>query len=325
MSIRPFDWRDLPALHRYRRKSVYLNSALLYTRGPMLFTGAVLSSLTQATGIFTSVSTQNGDTSHVLIGQVIHSPGAQAAQLTFLCPDEAMRSAALPALLDHLSVQAVDRGAFRLLAEVDERSQAYEAMRRASFAIYARQRIWQLEDQTAEITPDLTWQVAVEQDLIAVRSLYNNLIPGLVQQVEPFPAERLHGMVYRQEGDLLAYVELKYGHRGIWAQPFVHPDAEDLIGELVELISHVPHRRSRPVFLCIRSYNSWLEPALEDLGAKSRTRQAVMVRHLAVPQKAVRTYALPVLEGGHPEVTAPIAHTRSAQAENNGILCHNER
>jgi hypothetical protein len=325
MSIRPFDWRDLPALHRYRRQSVFLNSALLYTRGPTLFPGAVLSSLTQATGIFTSVSTRNGDTNHVLIGQVVHSTGAQIAQLTFLCPDEAMNSAALPALLDHLSVQAVDRGAFRLLAEVDERSVAYEAMRRASFAIYARQRIWQIEDQPTETTPDLTWQVASDQDLIAVRSLYNNLIPGLVQQVEPFPADRLNGMVYRQGGDLLAYVELKYGHRGIWVQPFVHPDAEDVIEELVDLIGRVPHRRSRPIYLCIRSYNSWLEPVLEDLGAKSRTRQAVMVRHLAVSQKAVRTFTLPVLEGGHPEVTAPIAQARSAQAENNGTLCHNER
>ena len=285
----------------------------------------MLSSLTQATGILTSVSTRNGDTDHVLIGQAIHSTGAQIAQLTFLCPDEAMNSAALPALLDHLSGQAVDRGAFRLLAEVDEHSVAYEAMRRANFAVYARQRIWQMEDQPTETLPDLSWQVASDQDLIAVRSLYNNLIPGLVQQVEPFPADRLHGMVYRQEGDLLAYVELKYGHRGIWAQPFVHPDAEDVIEELVDLIGHVPNRRSRPIYLCIRSYNSWLEPALEDLGAKSRTRQAVMVRHLAVPQKALRTYTLPVLEGGHPEVTAPIAQARSTQAENNGTLCRNER
>lgn len=325
MSIRAFDWRDLPALHRYRRQSVFLNSALLYTRGPMMFQGAMLSSLSQATGIFTSVSTKNGDTRHVLIGQAVHSAGSQIAQLTFLCPDEAMDSAALPSLLDHLSMQAVERGAFRLLAEVDERSVAYEAMRHASFAIYARQRVWQLEDQPSDATPDLCWQVTTDQDLIPVRSLYNNLIPGLVQQVEPFPADRLHGMIYRQEGDLLAYVELKYGHRGIWVQPFVHPDAEDVITHILELIGHVPHRRSRPIYLCIRSYNSWLEPALEDMGARSRARQAVMVRHLAVPQKAVRTYALPVLEGGHPEVTAPIAQARSAQAENNGILCHNKR
>jgi len=330
MSIRPFDWRDLPALHRYRHQSVYLNSALLLTRGPQLVPGTLLSYLTPGSRIFTSVSTNNGDTNHDLIGQAIHPASSQMAQLTFLLPDQALDSAALPSLLEHLSAQAVEHGAFRLLAEADERSMAYEALRRATFATYARQRIWQIEGLPSSESPPLPWHVAAEKDLIAVRSLYNNLIPGLVQQVEPFPADRLHGMVYRQEDDLLAYIELKYGHRGIWAQPFVHPDAEDVVGRLMELLYHVPHRRSRPVYLCIRTYNSWLEPALEDIGAKAGPRQAVMVKHLAVPQKALRAYALPALEGGHPEVSAPIAQSQavqaqSTQAENNGYLCHNER
>ncbi len=119
MNLRPFDWRDLPALHRYRKRCVFLNSALLLTRGSHAFAGSVLSFLTPAAGIYTSVSTHNGDTSHPLIGQVIHTPGTQVAQMTFLSPVEALESAALPELIDYLSLQAVDRGAFRLLAEVD--------------------------------------------------------------------------------------------------------------------------------------------------------------------------------------------------------------
>ena len=278
----------------------------------------------------TSVSTNNGDTRHVLIGQAIHTPGTQAAHLTFLSPDEALESSALPELLDHLSMQAVERGAFRLLAEVDERTVAYEALRRTSFAIYVRQRIWQLDGKPSEPEEPLSWRVASEQDLISVRSLYNNIVPGLVQQVEPFPIERLNGMVYRQDGDIIAYVELKYGHQGIFAQPFIHPDAEDLVPRFIELLPLVPHRRSRPVYLCIRSYNSWLEPALEELDAHVGPRQAVMVKHLAMPQKAVRSFALPALEGGHPEVTAPISNIRPAQSrliekEPNRYLCHNEK
>ena len=41
MSIRPFDWRDLPTLLRYRDQSVFLNSALFLTRGPSLLTRAL--------------------------------------------------------------------------------------------------------------------------------------------------------------------------------------------------------------------------------------------------------------------------------------------
>jgi hypothetical protein len=34
------------------------------------------------------------------------------------------------------------------------------------------------------------------------------------------------------------------------------------------------------VYLCVRSYQAWLEPVLADLGARAGERQAVMVKHL---------------------------------------------
>lgn len=313
MSVRPFDWRDLPALHRYRQQSVYLHSALVLTRGPMLISGAIFSSLMPAAGILTAVCEPNSTRGTPAIGQIIHLPGTPSAQLTFLAPESSLHGPVLAGLLEHFAALSVERGAFRLLADVDERTQAFESLRQTGFAIYARQRIWKLSESGYERLPFSDWDVAEERDLIAVRGLYSNLVPALVQQVEPFPVERLHGLVYRSEGEVLAYVELKYGHRGIWAQPFVHPDAEDVVDRLVELLRDLPHRRSRPVYLCIRSYEYWLEPAVEALGAQPGPRQAVLVRHLAVPQKALRTFALPALEGGTPEATAPFAHLQPAQ------------
>ena len=311
MSIRPFDWRDLPALHRYRHSSVFMHSSLLLTRGPMLIPGALLSFFTPAMGIFTSISNHNGDTDQTLIGQIIHAADSQYAQLTFLAPESALDSDGLPPLIDSLASRVSERGAFRILADVDEHSKAFESLRESSFAIYARQRIWQLKNQDFGEPKSMCWRAATDHDLIGVRSLYYNLVPGLVQQVEPFPTDRLHGLVYREGDELLAYVELKYGHRGIWAQPFIHPDAEEITDPLINLLQNLPYRRSRPIYLCIRSYQAWLEQVIENLGAIASSRQAVMVKHLAVPQKAVRSFALPALEGGHPEVTAPIARSES--------------
>ncbi len=142
-----------------------------------------------------------------------------------------------------------------------------------------------------------------------IRSLYNNLVPALVQQVEPFASQRPKGMVYYEHGDLIAFVELKYGHRGIWAQPFVHPDAQDMAEHLFDLLNKIPNRRSRPVYICVRSYQSWLETAIEDLGAEAGPRQAVMAKQLVSQQKAARAFAIPALEGGQPEITAPVAQT----------------
>jgi hypothetical protein len=264
-------------------------------------------------GIFTCVANGQEDCEYPLIGQLMHSMGSQQAHLTFLTPESVLESSALTRLLEYLVMFSGERGAFRLLADVDERTLAYEALRKASFAIYSRQRIWQLTGQPVGQPRVSSWRAAKSRDLIAIRLLYNNLVPGLVQQVEPFPNHRPHGLVYQQGDDLLAYVELKYGHRGIWAQPFVHPDAEDVADRLVDLLHNLPNRRSRPVYICVRSYQSWLENTIEELGAEAGPRQAVMVKYLAISHKAARAFALPALEGGHPEISAPIARSENKQ------------
>lgn len=309
MRVRPIDWRDLPALYRFRRHSAFLDSALLLTRGPLLLPGALLSYLVPSMGIYTSVGRNGGDNSASVFGQIIHLPGSQLAHLTFLTPDSELESERISGLLDHFAVIASERGAFRMLADVDERTQAYEALRRSNFAIYTRQRIWKLDQLPSRLNNHSGWRPATDRDLISIRSLYNNLVPGLVQQVEPFGSQNTRGHLFCEGGELVAYVEVKYGHRGIWVQPFVHPDAEDFGEWFTDFFHNLPYRRSRPVYLCIRSYQSWLEPTIEDLGAEAGPRQAVMVKHLAVPQKSVRVFALPALEGGHPEVSAPIART----------------
>lgn len=307
--VRAFDWRDIPALHRSRQHCTFLNSAQVLTRGPMLMSGALLSYLAPSMGVYTSVSL-NGDQPQVpLIGQMNHLPGAQCAHLSFLTPDYALEAGRLSGLLEHFMSISGERGAYRLLAEVEEQTRAYESLRLASFAVYTRQRIWRLNTLPPPVENGGGWRAVNDQDWIAVRSLYNNLVPGLVQQVEPFASQGPRGLLHCSEDGVQAYVELKYGHRGIWVQPFVHPDAPDVEAWLADLFQHLPYRRSRPVYVCIRSYQSWLETAVSELGAEPGPGQAVMVKHLAVPQKAARIFALPALERGRPEVSTPIART----------------
>lgn len=318
MSLRPFDWRDLPALHRYRNQSVLLHSSLVLTRGEMLFTRAVISSVTPAMGFFTSVWVGEEEGADTLIGQVQHTPGSHLAHLTFLAPEIALSSTALAALLEHLVVQMGEKEAYRLLADVEENSLAFEPLRRAGFAVYARQRVWKL-DRVSPEQPG-AWQPVTEADLPPIRALYANNVPALVQQVEPLPTNKLHGLVYRKGDEVLAFAEVKSGRRGVWVQLVVHPDARDIAERLGELRAYLAARSARPVYICIRSYIGWLEPVLEEIGARAGPRQAVMVKHLVLPQKAARAFALPVLESGHPEVSAPIAHSEKLNS-----ACHNSK
>lgn len=312
MTIRTIDWRDLPVLLRYRHHALFFDNALILTRGETWIpAGVVLSYFAPATGIFTYLLSDDHDSDLSLMGQVIHAAGSQIARLSFLAPEEAIESQTLPQLIDHMITQIGSRGAFHLLAEVDERTIAFEMLRKASFAIYVRQRVWQLNGGLSEVTTPSLWRASSMKDLIAVRSLYNNLVPGLVQQVEPPPPDHLHGMVYRKGDDLLAYAELRYGLRGIWVHPYIHPDAEDVIIQLVDRMRNLPNRRTRPIYICVRSYQSWLENALEELGATAGPLQAVMVKHLAIAKRVGRTFALPALEGGQTEATAPFAQSES--------------
>lgn len=311
MSVRPFDWRDLPALYRCRNRSVFLDSALILTRGPMLTPGALLSYLAPSIGVFTAIANGNEENKHPLIGQVSHPLDNNSAHLAYLTPEEALEASQLLELLDYLVAVSGERGALRLLADIDEQSGAFESLRHGGFATYTRQRIWRLGSKTIGGPPSPSWRSIGERDLISVKSLYNNLVPGIVQQIEPFP---LHprGMVCQQEDELLAYVELRVGHQGIWVQPFVHPDVQDVRGLLDELIQSLPagilptYTRPRPVYFCVRSYQAWLEPAIEELGTSAGPRQAVMVKHLAIPQKVGRAFALPALESGHAGMSAPV-------------------
>ncbi len=310
MSVRTFDWRGLPALYRYRNQCLFLDSIRSLTEGTRLLPArALFAHLGAATGTFTYIT--KGKEGETLIGQVSHPNGCTSARLAFLTPVSSLQCDCLADMIDHVTRKMGEHQAQNLLAEISEQDEYLEPMREAGMGIYARQRIWQLTGQPRGESCPTPWKSGTSRDIISVRSLYCNLVPGLVQQVEPPPSSRLRGLVYRQGNDTLAYIEVHYGPRGIWVQPFFHPDSEKVPARLVNLLQFIPYRGSRPVYLCVRSYQSWLEPALEELGAVPGPRQAVMVKRLTVMLKAVKPVALPALEGRHPEVTAPITQTKS--------------
>lgn len=307
MSIRPFDWRDLFAFHRWRGECLYLHSAWVLTRGPLSMPGAMLSGLTSANGLVTAVyQAENG--SLPLIGQVFQSSGDAWAHLLFLTPPQAVNAASLASLHEHFAEVVTPRGALRFLADIDEHLPAFESLRQVGYAVYSRQRVWQLPKETENNNAQGDWCMAVETDLSAVRSLYHNIVPPLVQQVEPPPTAPLRGLVYREKEALLAYVELRYGQRGIWIQPLFHPDLQNLKTVLSHLVLQVPYQFGRPLYVCVRSYQAWLETVLESLGASPGPQQAVMVKHLSVARRAVQPLVIPLMESGQPEISAPFAN-----------------
>jgi hypothetical protein len=235
----------------------------------------MLSYLNPRRQVYTAIASEEDGS---LMGQVILRAEETSARLTFLAPTENINRLT-PVLLDHLTIQAGEWGAFHLLAEVDENSPFFRTLRQAGFAMYAWQRIWKLPK--AEEPDGLgTWREVQENDWPAIQALHGQIIPALIQPVDSLPKQAA-GMVCRPEGILQAYAAIDRGPAGVWVQPLVPPDS----GCGPDRLAGLAGLGNRPVYVCVRSYQAWLETMLDDMGATAGPRQAVMVRRLAKLQK----------------------------------------
>jgi len=305
--LRPTDWRDLRVLHRNRSKGLYLDTARVLTRGGSFAPGVFRSFFSPAMGAFTWICAD--DCEQPILGQFANDPESPFARLVLLAPEEALKSEITIDLLDQLARQAGEHGAFHLLAEIPEESIAFESLRKAGFVVYARQRVWKLRENGEGFKLAIPWKTAASDEISAAQSLYHSLVPGLVEQIEPLPSKNVRGLVCHDQGELLGYVDLKSGPRGVWAQPYIHPDTADVDARLRDLFESIPNRRSRPVYLCVRSYQSWLESALDVMEAERGPQQAVMVKRLTVQHPVKRLFALPHIDGQQ-EITTPVAQSQ---------------
>jgi hypothetical protein len=306
--MRTFGLQDIVSLFRYRSQVMSLDSVWQATHGAPLGPLSILEHLNPGRGGFIGV-TDGEDDAPSLLGQVHLDQGSSTAHLGYIMPAEAVDSAALNDLLDGLAKQAGCMGALSLLAEVEEDSPVFMRLRRSGFSVYGWQRIWRLPFDTDPAECLGRWEDCRLVDSIAVRSLYHSLVPPLVQRADPLPPNLLHGLIYREGGEVMGYMDASYGPHGICLRPLVHPAAEDVAGLLARLPFCYPPLLGRPVCLVVRSYQAWLEATLEQLGAEVAPRQALMVNHLARFQRAAFPASLrPLYETGATETTFPVAH-----------------
>ncbi|MEN8242833.1 MAG: hypothetical protein ABFS17_12995 [Chloroflexota bacterium] len=305
--IRPFELKDLPLLHRYRERGIFLNNPSTLTWGPMMVpVRAVLSPVSNAVGIYTAVSTDETGEDQI-IGQVRHFPGREDARFTFLAPALQIDPGGFQVVVEYLVTRLGEHQAQNLIAEVEESSDCFELLRRAGFSIYARQHIWKITSLPREKKRRFNWQAITSLDEINARNLYHAVVPTMVQQVETNPWEELNGWVLYQDGELRAYTYVSSGPRGIWVQPYIDSEIAEFSDELTKLLAHLRPRERRPVYVCLRSYQGGIAPHLEALGGEMSGSQAVMVRRLTAAVKKPEIARLPAING-KAEASTPYNH-----------------
>jgi hypothetical protein len=273
MSIRPLAILDLPYLYGFRDEVVGLDAIRALTRGNPLGAVGLLSYINPSRHIYSVIA--NGEVNSVL-GGITHARDETFAKLYYIAPSSQLDHPELPSLIENLIEQAGTWGAFHVLAEVGETNNAFVSLRNSGFSVYAWQRMWNVSEIVGSNTTS-SWMRMNSVKLPPLQNLYHQIVPPLLHPVEPQPTAA-GGWIYNEGAK--CYVSMAHGSQGIVLTPLIHPDTTDAGEKLSALISGLPDRRNRPVYICVRSYQAWLEPVLADLGAEAAERQAVMVKHL---------------------------------------------
>ena len=323
--IRSFDWRDVKLVQTLGERGVCLDAATCLTHGTRPLQSALFAYLmptaSAPTVIWRAPNSRPKNNGRVgAFGQLRHRPGQELARVLFVAPPCVPETAeAWLRVVEQLAVEAGERGAHNLIAEVNEDSAEFEALRTAGFAIYARQSLWKLavggHAQPAASGKAAALRPGKSSDAIGVSTLYSNIVPRLVQQVEPPPKRIKRGYVLEQGSEVIAFLDVRQGPLGIWIEPYLHPEAYDLSEAVLHTcLGLLTSGNEKPVYVCVRRYQDWLQEIVSRAGFRWMGSQAVMVKRLAARITEPLLKPLTVAEG---QVPTPIVnihnHQHSAQ------------
>jgi hypothetical protein len=272
---------DLPLIRRLTANGTVLDSEMCLTRDARGPHSLLLSSLLFPRGIHTLIARSE---TQPVVGQFRYRPDDLIAHIVYLAPslDNEIDNTVWLHILDAMAREAGKHGAHSLLAEVETSSNLFETLRMARFATYARQIIWRHEPIQIESAPEIKLEDESSNDQIGILSLLSATVPTLLQQIAA-PSSEMLGLVYRKNGRIEAYIGVSEGSHGIYLLPFIHPD---ISVEAESILTAAMHRFERsakvPIYVCVRSYQSWLNACMERMGFEELLEQAVMVKQIAI-------------------------------------------
>ncbi len=336
--IRAFHLRDLTLVHRLSEHGVSLHTESALTRNLQPVRGALFSLVGGDFPTYVWKASQAGTTGFI---QLYLEDDAQHAHILYVSTENvpvkaaetnhhgqqsngrnqtSLNETAWLSLLDQAVAEVGQRGIHSLVAEVDETGPELPVLRRAGFVVYTRQDVWVLHT-AVDPSPTSLLHTRQSTDEWEIQLLYANIVPRLVQLVEPVP--RINdgiGRVLREGDEMAAFVHVYDGPVATWMRLFVHPNAESRAEEIITAVMQKhPPRPSHPVYCCVRRYQSWLQNPLARVGFQLWGSQAVMVKHTVYHSQEPKLELSAALKAQGITPTAPyIQHYQTRSAKKNG-------
>jgi hypothetical protein len=286
--VHSFDLRDLISLRNLTSRGISLDSPTCLTQDLHVLRNAVMAQVLPDLYPETLILDRKGREPG--FAQLGHRRGNASAHLRFLAPQEILLDDAGTELIEALLRVAGSRQAQHILADAEEKTDECSSLRRQGFSVYARQDIWKGVPPFAQSlhTPPGVVRPLLSADASPAHALYCSIVPALVYQVEGFPRRPKGSMIF-EKGELVGFFSLRTGSRGIWMEPFFQPGARNAAEWVAAWLSVLRVPLQDPVYFCVRSYQDWLGPILQDSGFTLFSRRAVLARRVVV--------SVPVAEG----------------------------
>ncbi len=250
---------------------------------------------------------ESAQSSPVLFSQVLHGSGERAARLNFVISIDPVEVPNAVEALEYLCGKAGEMGALNVLAQLEEYDPLFESLRKAGFNVYGWESSWKLPEKTpTEAVSESHWLIPKASDEPLLRSLFQSLVPPIVQAAENYANGNTRRLLYRENGEIIAYVESLDGPAGLYLKPLIHPAVKDLPALLADLTAQFTGI-GQTVYVQVRSYQAWLLEPLQALGAESTAQFSLLVKHLALMQRnGVIVSNHKRVDNRHAEPTTPI-------------------
>jgi hypothetical protein len=285
--IRQFQFRDTGLVRRLGEQGVLLDAEAALTTNPHPLRRALIGRFVG--GHYSTFVWGSEEKRARAFAQLRREEGSTSAHVVFLGAEGSLgrkddpdidEEVWLP-LLEQLVVETGRCGVHNLVAEASETGPELPVLRRSGFAVYTRQDIW-IADQIMEDEKADVLRPHEALDDWDIQVLYANIVPGLIQSVEPSPPlDHGQNWVLREKEELAAFVHVRKGTVASWMRLLIHPNAQTMPSDVIRAaLSVAEPTPQRPVYCCLRRYQSWLQTPLENAGFRQWGSQAVLVKHI---------------------------------------------
>ena len=294
--VRSLRLHDLPFAYRMSGLGISFDAQIRLTVGDDGFRQALMAG-TGETQVYVLRASGSG-----VLAQMHYLPDVPYARLAYLAPAlaEGASDDLWLAMLDGLTAAAGERGMVTIIAEVGDNIPEFELLRRAGYAVFARQDLWMRSPAPAPSPGFQLRAVRNAEDQQALLSLYGSLVPGLIKHIEPPPTVADQCFLADGRRGSEGLVAVYEGANGVLIETYLLPNSQRMPAELLASALNIVNAGGKAVYCRVRDYLGSQSGTLTDAGFQHLGAQAVMYRHTAA-RVAQNTYRLvEKVDGGVP-------------------------